>query len=78
MNLLAQKNSFKLVAKTLKKMGKFFSLKPYRNQLKRGVFIPSQNSAHLQPGKGRNALLVDCLVDRPTVIFMTVVPPVDK
>ena len=38
------------------------------------VFIPSKNSARWQPGKVRN----DLLVNRPTVIFMTVVPPVDR
>ena len=46
-------------------------------QLKRWVFISSQKSARWQAGKGRNALLVDRLVDRSTVIFMTVEPPLD-
>ena len=39
--------------------------------------MPSKNSVRWQPGKVRDDLPVDRPVDRPTVIFMTVVPSVD-
>ena len=48
------------------------------NSSKKWVFIAHKNSARWQPGKVRNDLSVDRLVDRPTVIFMTVVAPVDR
>ena len=42
------------------------------------VFIDQQKFCPLQPGKAQIVLLVDRPVDRPTVIFLTVVPPVDR
>ena len=49
-----------------------------KNKLKWGVFIAPKRICPLAAGKGRNALPVDHPVDRPTVIFLTVEPPVDR
>ena len=45
---------------------------------KKWVFITHKNFARWQPGNVRNDLPVDQAVDRPTVIFITVVPTVDR
>ena len=43
-----------------------------------GYYMPLKKSARWQPGKVKNDLPVDRPVDHPTVIFLTVVPPVDR
>ena len=43
-----------------------------------GVFIAPNEFCPLAAGKGKFALPVDRAVDRPTVIFMTAEPPIDR
>ena len=73
-DLLNPKTLLKLVAKTFKKIGIFALGILGENNSRGGQFITPQKSARWQPEKGRNALPVD----RPTVIFMTVEPSVDR
>ena len=49
-----------------------------KNNSRGGLFITPQEICPLVAGKVRNNLPVDRQVDRLTVIFMTVVPPVDR
>ena len=51
--------------------------KTYLKQLKKWGIYNLKQFCSLAAGKGIFALPVDRPVDRPTVIFMTVVPPVD-
>ena len=53
---------------------KLCSKNSYQNSSRNGVYIAPKQICPLAAGKGKISLPVD----RPTVIFMTVVPPVDR
>ena len=48
------------------------------NSLREALYMGSQNYSRWQPEKVIFDLPVDRLVDQPTVIFLTVEPPVDR
>ena len=77
-DLLNPKTLLKLVAKTLKKMEILALEKLVENSSRGGKFIAPQNLPVGSLAKGKIALPVDRPVDWPTVIFMTVGPPVDR
>ena len=78
MNPFGLKTLLKTCVKTLERMRIFALLKSYRKLTQMGVFITPFEICPLAAGKGRNALPVDRPFDRPTVIFLTVEPSVDR